>query len=135
MSAAKNDPITLFGISNCDQVRKARKLLKAQGVEYQFHDFRKDGLTEDLLDQWMRHVPWDALLNKRGRSWRQLSDSERSAITDQGSAQEAMLNEPTLIKRPVLTTGPHVLVGFSESVYLRTLGLQALPDGTESKEK
>ncbi len=115
--------VTLYGITNCDQVRKARKLLKTHGIDYQFHDFRKDGLTSTLLDQWFAHVPWDSLLNKRGRSWRQMSESERAAVTDQRSAAEAMLSEPTLIKRPVLTVGPDVLVGFSESVYLRTLGL------------
>ena len=120
--------VTLFGITNCDQVRKARKLLKARGIEYQFHDFRKDGLTNDQLEQWFAHVPWDSLLNKRGRSWRQMSEPERAAITDQRSAAEAMLAEPTLIKRPVMTAGPDVLVGFSESVYLRTLGLSADDD-------
>lgn len=116
--------ITLYGITNCDQVRKARKWLKEQDLEYTFHDYRKMGIDASLLDQWMQHVPWDALLNKRGRTWRQMDEASRNAITDQASARDAMVAEPTLIKRPVLTSGPHVLVGFSESVYSRTLGLQ-----------
>lgn len=118
-----DDNITLYGIANCDQVRKARKFLSQRDVAYRFHDFRKDGLTRETLAGWCTHVPWDALLNRRGKTWRQMSESQRAAITDQGSALDAMLAEPTLIKRPVLTTGKHVLVGFSEAVYLRTLGL------------
>jgi arsenate reductase len=116
--------ITLFGITNCDQVRKARKWLKSQNLDYTFHDYRKAGIEPAVLDQWMQHVPWDALVNKRGRTWRQMDEAARNAITDQTSARDAMIAEPTLIKRPVLTVGPHVLVGFSESVYLRTLGLE-----------
>ena len=114
---------TLYGIRNCDQVRKARKLLDQHGVEYVFHDFRRDGLTDELLDGWFSHVPWDSLLNKRGTTWRKLPEAARLAIVDQQSAREAMKAEPTLIRRPVLTTEQDVLVGFSETVYSRTLNL------------
>ncbi len=115
--------ITLYGIRNCDQVRKARRLLDAHGVQYRFHDFRQSGLAAEQLDAWFSHVPWDALLNKRGTTWRTMSDAARQAVVDQRSARDAMLAEPTLIRRPVLTSGEHVLVGFSEPVYQRTLGL------------
>ncbi len=114
--------ITLFGIRNCDQVRKARRLLDAHGVEYRFHDFRRDGLQAEQLDAWFSHVPWDALINRRGTTWRAMTDSERHAIVDQRSARDALIAQPTLIRRPVLTAGEHVLVGYSEAVYQRTLG-------------
>lgn len=115
--------ITLFGIKNCDQIRKARKFLDSNGASYRFHDFRRDGITQELLNSWFSHVPWDSLLNRRGLTWRKMPESARQTIVDQQSAREAMLAQPTLIRRPVLTTGEDVLVGFSETVYLRTLNL------------
>ncbi|MGH1358376.1 MAG: ArsC family reductase [Burkholderiaceae bacterium] len=115
--------VTLYGIRNCDQVRKARKLLDKHQIEYRFHDFRADGLEPVLLDQWFKHVPWDALLNRRGTTWRKMPESTRQSIVDQQTARAAMVAEPTLIRRPVLTAGDDVLVGFSETVYARTLNL------------
>ncbi|MCP5264570.1 MAG: ArsC family reductase [Burkholderiaceae bacterium] len=118
-----SDPtaIVVFGIDNCDQVRKARGWLRGRGLPYRFHDFRRDGLDASLLDAWLTRLPWDALLNRRGLTWRRLSAAERASIVDQASAVEAMLREPTLVKRPVLATGEHVVVGFTESVYARLL--------------
>jgi len=115
--------ISVFGIKNCDQVRKARKFLASNDIPYEFHDFRADGLTGETLDRWLSHVPWDSLLNRRGATWRKMGESARQAVVDQQSARDAMLAEPTLIKRPVMIVGDDVLVGFSESVYRRTLKL------------
>jgi len=115
--------ILVFGIKNCDQVRKARKFLASHDIAYEFHDFRSDGLTDDMLDQWLTHVPWDSLLNRRGTTWRKMQESARQAVVDQQTARDAMLAEPTLVKRPVMTVDDDVLVGFSESVYRRTLKL------------
>ena len=109
--------VTVYGIENCDQVRKAKSWLNRHAHAFQFHDYRKHGLTEALLQSWMQHVPWDALLNKRGTTWRQLDEARRSIITDQNSALDLMLENPTLIKRPILVQGDDVLVGFSEAVY------------------
>jgi arsenate reductase (glutaredoxin) len=109
--------VTVYGIENCDQVRKAKSWLNRHDQAFQFHDYRKQGLTEALLQSWMQHVPWDALLNKRGTTWRQLDEARRSIITDQTSALDLMLENPTLIKRPILVQGNDVLVGFSEAVY------------------
>jgi arsenate reductase (glutaredoxin) len=109
--------VTVYGIENCDQVRKAKSWLNRHEQAFQFHDYRKHGITEALLQSWMRHVPWDALLNKRGTTWRQLDEARRSIITDQNSALDLMLENPTLIKRPILVQGDDVLVGFSEAVY------------------
>ena len=109
--------VVVYGIETCDQVRKARHWLKAHAIAYRFHDFRRDGLTIDMLARWLSHVPWDALVNRRGLSWRKLDAEQRAAIVDQASAIELMMREPTVIKRPVLETGDRLLVGFSEAVY------------------
>jgi arsenate reductase len=108
---------TVYGIDTCDQVRKARAWLRAQGVTVRFHDFRADGLDESLLAHWMAHLPWDALLNRRGLTWRQLEPTRKASVVDQSSAVELMLEHPTLIKRPVLEAGDRIVVGFSEPIY------------------
>jgi arsenate reductase len=112
----------VFGIPNCDQVRKARAWLQSAGVDYRFHDFRTEGLHAEHLAAWMKHVPWDALLNRRGTTWRRLDDARRTAVTDQRSATELMLAEPTLVRRPVLQHGSRILVGFSEPLYAAFFG-------------
>ena len=129
--------IVLYGIENCDQVRKSRQWLKAQQVEYRFHDFRRDGLTTELLSNWLSHVPWDALLNKRGMTWRKMPEADRLRIVDQASAIELMIALPTVIKRPVLQTTDHLLVGFSETVFKATIDelhrIRSGPGATKTK--
>jgi arsenate reductase len=120
----------LYGIDTCDQVRKARAWLRARQVPFVVHDFRRDGLDASLLARWLTRLPWDALLNRRGLSWRQLDASRRASIVDQSSAAELMLEVPTLVKRPVLEFGDRILVGFSEPLYQ---GLFAL-DGPASTD-
>jgi arsenate reductase len=110
-------PVVVYGIDTCDQVRKARAWLRAQGVAFRFHDFRADGLDAALLARWMGHLPWDALLNRRGTSWRQLEPQRKASVVDQSSATELMLENPTLVKRPVLEAGDRIVVGFSEPIY------------------
>ena len=107
----------IYGIDACDQVRKARAWLRAQDVPFRFHDFRADGLQPALLARWMGHLPWDALLNRRGLTWRQLDPACRASVVDQASASELMLANPTLVKRPVLEVGDRIVVGFSEQIY------------------
>lgn len=106
----------LFGIPNCDSVRKARKWLDGHGIQYQFHDFRKDGLSAKQLEHWCQVLGWETLLNRRGTTWRQLPEAERDAI-DARRAQVLMLAQPTLIKRPVLKTGDTFEVGFNADRY------------------
>ena len=103
-------PITLFGIPNCDSVRKARAWLKQEKIPYRFHDFRKDGLAADQLRTWAKAVGWEILLNRRGTSWRQLDEAARTNLTE-ARALALMLQNPTLIKRPVLVQGKNVWVG------------------------
>ncbi|MBW3228258.1 ArsC family reductase [Marinobacter adhaerens] len=102
----------LYGIKNCDTVKKARKWLDEQGIDYEFHDFKKDGLQSDLLFSWEHAVGWETLLNRRGTTWRKLPEDVRDTI-DAQSAHEIMLENPSIIKRPVVENGGDVRVGFS----------------------
>jgi Spx/MgsR family transcriptional regulator len=108
---------TLYGISNCDTVRKARKWLEARGVAFEFHDFRKQGLGTDKIEHWCNTAGLDKVLNKRGATWRQLPD-EVKATTDAAALQALMVEQPTLIKRPVLELDDgRVEVGFKDTDY------------------
>lgn len=102
----------LYGIKNCDTVKKARKWLDEQGVDHQFHDFKKDGLDDDLLSKWESAVGWESLLNRRGTTWRKLPEEVRDTISAQ-SAHAIMLENPSIIKRPVVENGNEVRVGFN----------------------
>ena len=107
----------LYGISNCDTVRKARKWLSERNVDHQYHDFRKDGLDQQTVKNWLDSVGMDVLLNKRGTTWRKLPEEEKTDLSDQRLIQ-LLVDNPTLIKRPVLITDQQILVGFKEADYL-----------------
>ena len=108
----------LYGIKNCDTIKKARRWLDDHQVEYRFHDYRVDGLPPELLATFIAELGWEALLNTRGTTWRKLDDSVRSSITDADSAAKLMLEMPAIIKRPLLCApGQPMLLGFSESSY------------------
>ena len=107
---------TLYGIPNCDTIKKARKWLDANGVDYQFHDFRKDGLERTQLESWVDELGWEVLVNKRGTTWRQLPDDIKNNI-DRDNAINAMLESPAMIKRPVLDLGDKRVVGFKDTDY------------------
>ena len=106
----------IYGIPNCDTIKKARSWLDKQRIEYQFHDFRADGIEEKSLRQWAKAVGWETLLNRRGTTWRQLSDKEKDNVSEKKSFQ-LMLSNPTLIKRPVLVSNKKVYVGFKPAEY------------------
>ncbi len=109
--------VKLYGIPNCDTMKKARKWLADHGIDYEFHDYKKLGVDEARLDQWMNKVGWETLLNRRGMMWRKLSQAQRDNI-DLASARKLMLEIPSIIKRPVLETEDgHLEVGFSEDRY------------------
>jgi len=108
----------LFGINNCDTVKKAKRWLTANHVHFDFHDFRVDGLTEQQVQQWVAHVGWEALLNKRSTTWRQLSEAQKQDCTEQ-TVIALLCEHPTLIKRPVLQHIDTVLVGFKAETYQR----------------
>jgi Spx/MgsR family transcriptional regulator len=113
--------VTLYGISNCDTMRKTRRWLDARGIDFDFHDYRNQGLDGSLLQSLEARLGWQVLLNRKGRSWRALDESTRQAV-DRESALELMLANPALIKRPVLATGKGVAAGYDEA------GFEALLD-------
>ena len=95
--------LTVYGINNCDTVKKACNWLSKNKVEFQFHDFRKDGLTKSKVQRWVKSIDWETLLNRRGTTWRKLPDSEKESI-NKTRALSLMVEQPTLIKRPVIET-------------------------------
>ena len=108
--------ITLYGIKNCDTVRKARGWLEIHGIEYRYHDFREDGLGAGELQAWLDELGWEQLVNKRSSIWKQLSPEARETM-DTRAARAAILEQPTLIKRPLLDTGQERFNGFSADKY------------------
>jgi arsenate reductase (glutaredoxin) len=108
--------ITLYGIKNCDTVKRARNWLDSSGINYRFHDFRADGLAPEQLRAWITELGWEALVNKRSTTWKQLDTALREQM-DEVSAVDTLLKHPTLIKRPVLDTGKQHFVGFSDALY------------------
>jgi Spx/MgsR family transcriptional regulator len=108
----------LFGIPNCGTVKKARSWLELHDVQYQFHDFKKHGVTEAMLTGWLEQVGWQKLLKKTGPTWGQLDDSVKASIKDDASALSLMLEKPNVIKRPVLEHNGKVLAtGFNLTDY------------------
>ena len=107
---------TIYGIANCDTVKKARRWLDDHLVKHQFHDFRRDGLTAKQLNVWFAEVELEVLLNKRSRTWRELDEKDKTNVT-QAKAIKLMLDQPSLIKRPVLAMGKRILVGFDAKHY------------------
>lgn len=110
---------TLYGISNCDSVKKARAWLAAQGIDYQFIDYKKQAPNAALLQTWLKQTPLDALLNTRGTTWRKLSPAEQAQAATESGAIELMLNNPSLIKRPVLEHQGKILLGFDAAAYAK----------------
>lgn len=108
--------LTLYGIKNCDTIKKARRWLEDHGVDYQFHDFRQDGLDKKQLTNWVETLGWEAIVNKRSTTWRNLSDKEKEISTNQ-QAIKLLLANPTLIKRPVVTNNTTLVVGFNEAEF------------------
>jgi Spx/MgsR family transcriptional regulator len=108
--------ITLYGIKNCDTVKKARKWLDLHGIEYRFHDFRADGLAPETVAGWLEELGWESLVNRRSTSWKALDEATREGM-DNSSALAAIMAQPTLIKRPLLDTGHERFTGFSAASY------------------
>ncbi|MBL4775855.1 MAG: ArsC family reductase [Mariprofundus sp.] len=108
--------MTMYGIPNCDSIKKARKWLGQQQITYQFHNYKKDGIQPAELVQWVDQVGWEVLLNKRGTTWRKLSEAQKAGL-DADKAIVLMCEHSSMIKRPVLLYDRHIEVGFSEQRY------------------
>lgn len=112
----------LYGIPNCNTVKKARTWLKENGIAYEFHDFKKLGIDEATIHQWLTQKPWDKLVNRAGMTWRNLSDAEKATVTDNVSAMQLMLAKTSVIKRPLLVKDNALLaLGFDEATYQQLL--------------
>ena len=113
----------LYGIKNCDTVKKARRWLDDRGIDYRFHDLRADGLDRSVVDSWLTSVAADELLNKRSTTWKSLDKTLRENL-EAGDIPALLVENPTLIKRPVLEREGNLLVGFSEQAYNTYFGIQ-----------
>ncbi len=111
----------VYGIKNCDTVKKARRWLEANNIDYQFHDLRTDDIEHKTIELWLQTVPWQTLLNKRGTTWRKLDDPRKDQLNET-TAVELMLANPTLIKRPVIIHNDTCFVGFKEADYITQFG-------------
>jgi arsenate reductase len=119
LSAIK--PVTIYGIKNCDTMKKARAWLDRRGVEYVFHDYKREGIERGKLEGWAKQASWETLLNRAGTTFRKLPEMEREGITEK-KAIALMLGQPSMIKRPVLEAGGKLLVGFKPEMYAKTFG-------------
>lgn len=112
----------LYGIPNCDTVKKARAWLAAHGIEYEFHDYKKLGVDAALLQQWMSKVGWEKVINRQGQTWRKLSEAEKAGVTDIPSALQLAQDKPSVIKRPAFEHKGNLILGFDSAEYERTFG-------------
>ena len=113
--------ITIYGIKNCDTMKKARAWLDGHGVAYGFHDYKTAGIERGRLEGWAAKVGWESLLNRAGTTFRKLPDAEKADLT-QAKAIGLMLAQPSMIKRPVLETDRRLIVGFKPEIYAARLG-------------
>jgi arsenate reductase len=109
--------ITLYGIPNCGSVKKARDWLESQNIAYEFHDFKKAGIDKNTITGWMQQASWEVLVNKKGTTWRGLPEAAKDGVTNAASATKLMIDNSSVIKRPVLCKDKTVLVGFDADTY------------------
>lgn len=116
------DTVVVFGIPNCDTVKKARKWLDQHAIDYEFHDYKKSGIDKKSLQQWCKTLGWEQLLNKRGTTWRKLPDVDKSDLTED-KAISIMLANTSVIKRPVVSANNQFFVGFEEPAWCTMFGI------------
>ena len=112
----------LYGIPNCDTVKKARAWLEAHDVAYEFHDYKKHGVDAALLAKWMTKAGWENVVNRKGMTWRKLSDADKTKIKDDASAIKFLVAQPSAIKRPAFELKNKLVLGFDEAEYSQLLG-------------
>jgi arsenate reductase len=113
---AKRKQITIYGIKNCDTMKKARTWLDGHGVAHVFHDYKIEGIDKTLLERWVKAVGWETLLNRAGTTFRKLPETKRENMTEK-KAIALMLGQPSMIKRPVLDIDGKLFVGFKPDIY------------------
>jgi arsenate reductase (glutaredoxin) len=112
-----SEPVKLYGIPNCDTVKKARQWLDDQGVPYLFHDYKKQGVPAQRLDVWIGTLGWEKLVNRKGTMWRKLDPTAQARVTDAVTARTLMMETPSVIKRPVVEWGAQTTVGFDADAW------------------
>jgi arsenate reductase (glutaredoxin) len=112
---------TLYGITNCQTVQKARKWLEDKNIEYTFWDYKKQGIDTPHLEQWCAEFGWEKVLNRSGMMWRKADEKEKMKVVDEASAIAFMLTTPTAIKRPIIKTSTGFSLGFNEKEYVNML--------------
>jgi arsenate reductase len=114
----------LYGIPNCDTVKKARSWLASHNIEFEFHDFKKQGLNPELAQRWLQQAPWEQLINRKGTTWRSLAEEKKISISNNDAAQQLMLDNTSVIKRPLLEQDGKLLhIGFDEASYNKLFNL------------
>jgi len=113
--------MTVYGIPNCDTVKKSLDWLKKNKIDYEFHDYKKSGITKAKLEAWSKKVGWEVLVNKKGTTWRKLTREDQEKITTQSAAIKVMMENNSIIKRPVVEAGEKLLVGFNETDFIKQL--------------
>jgi len=113
--------VTIYGIRNCDTMKKARAWLDARGVTYAFHDYKAEGVDKERLEKWAKDVGWEPLLNRAGTTFRKLPEKDRENITEK-KAIALMVEQPSMIKRPVLEVGAKLTLGFKPETYAKLFG-------------
>ena len=109
--------INVYGIKNCSTVRKALNWLEDNGIEYKFHDYKKEGVSSDKIGEWQKQVDWQSLINKKGTTWRKLEKEIQESIKNENSAVQLMQDNTSLIKRPIIEGPDSFLLGFDEGEY------------------
>ena len=105
--------LTIYGIKSCDTCRRARKFFKENDIDFQFHDVRDDGLGIEMIERWAKRLDWEVLLNKKSLTWRKIPEVDRADVTAE-RAFSLMIDNPTLVKRPIVESSQFTAVGFSE---------------------
>ena len=107
--------ITLYGIPNCDTTKKAMNWLNKNKVAYAFHDYKQEGITKAKLEEWTKKAGWETVFNKRSTTWRELPVAEQNKVTDQSSAIKVMMENNSIIKRPIIESGGELIIGYNEA--------------------
>ena len=120
MAKAKTKEVTIYGIKNCDTMKKARGWLETNGVAHAFHDYKTAGIERERLESWAQAVGWETLVNRSGQTFRKLADKDKENLNEK-KAIKLLLDQPSMIKRPVLDVGGKLLVGFKPAEYEKAL--------------
>lgn len=115
--------LAIYGIKSCDTMKKAFTWLTEEGIEYHFHDYKKEGAVEARLRHWIDQLGWETVINRRGTTWRKLPQAQRDAMDTEGAVQAA-LDNPSLIKRPIIEQGTILLAGFDAATWVQALNTQ-----------